>query len=275
MSARISFRDLIAGANLSGVSDKFNGGVESGFPLEEARFDAKKLERVVELYSKVIGRKMKGRFKIISTENYNRASGPGKGIRTMNDYGQQVRFNWDKNLSKRNDFILTSIDYWDETNLDFQKPTRTVTFGPNLNVLQVMDKIVDGLRTGAIRENLNEKPTEDDKKDWLISKGLPKSLARSERKMRDRAEKEGLTDELEMFLGKKETNEFEKGLQNVEKKFTKEVYADPDTVFDDIEDLLSVVAAKKWRTLVVCGMGGIGKCLQSEQTVNIKGLPGL
>lgn len=260
------FRDIMEGSDLSGVSEKFsNKAPEFRIPkdLNEARFDAKKLQKVVDLYSNVLGRKMKGRFKTISTENYNRASGPGKGIRTMNDSGEQVRFNWDAKFSKASDFVLTSLDYWDENNTNFQNPTRTVKFGPDLNVLQVMDRIIDGLKTGrvseSLNEGLNEKRSEAEKEEWLRGKGLPKSLARSERKMRDRASKEGLNDELEVFLGKKESNEFEAGLQDIEKKFTKEVYADPDTIFEDVEDLLSVVAAKKWRTLIVAGMGGVGK----------------
>lgn len=248
------FRDLISGrANrLDFVNEEFE--------LNEVKFDASKLQKVVDLYGSVIGRRMSGKFKTISTEEYNRAMGPGKGIRTMNDAGEQLRFNWDAKLAKVSDFVLTSIDYWDSSNLDFQKPTRTITFGPHLNVLQVMDKIIDGLKTGRITESsLNEKRSREEKQEWLEGKGLPKSLSGSEKAMRARAEKEGILDELEVFLGKAEKNSFEAGLKEVEKQFTKEVYADPETVFEDIEDLLSVVAAGKWRTLVVCGMGGIGK----------------
>ena len=88
----------------------------------------------------------------------------------------------------------------------------------------------------------------------------------------NRAAKVGLSEELEVFLGQAETNTFEANLKKSEEAFSSEVYANPETVFEDIEDLLSVVAAGKWRTLVVCGMGGIGKCLQGEQKVNIRGL---
>lgn len=255
----MKFRDLIE----QRLSASPVNASEPEFALNEVRFNSDKLEKVVLLYGKVIGRKLGGTFKKIAVEDYNRAMGPGKGIRTMNDSGEQLRFNWDAKLAKSSDFILTSIDYWKADNFDFQKPTRTVKFGPNLNVLQVMDHIIDGLKTGRINEHdeiIGEaKRTGAEKQEWLVSKGLPKSLAGSEKGMRDRAEKLGLSEELEVFLGQKESNTFEAGFKEMEQKFTKEVYADPETVFEDIEDLLSVVAAGKWRTLVVCGMGGIGK----------------
>ena len=59
-------------------------------------------------------------------------------------------------------------------------------------------------------------------------------------------------------------------MKQSEKALDKQVFAHPDTVFSDIEDLLSVVASGKWRTLLVTGMGGVGKCLGGDTEVNIK-----
>jgi len=188
-------------------------------------------------------------------ESYKRAMGSGQGIRVMNDTGQMLRFNWDNDLGKETEYDLTSVDYWDSSNKDFQKPTRTAKFAPTLNVVQILDELVKALLTGTV----NEARSSIEKQEWLVSKGLPKSLAGSEKGMRDRAAKIGLSEELEVFLGQKESNSFEGGLQEVQQKFDSQVYANPDTVFEDIEDLLSVVAMKQWRTLVICGSGGLGK----------------
>ena len=241
--------------------------------LSEATFSEKNIQPVVKLYAKLLGKKMGGSFMPLGFEDYNRAMGKGRGLRVMNEKGVQLRFNWDVSLAKDSTMDLTSLDYWDERNTDFQKPTRTVKFGTNLNVIQVLDEIAKALLTGKLNESdVNEARTSQEKREWLVSKGLPKSLAGSEKGMRNRAAKVGLSEELEVFLGQAETNTFEGELKKSETALSSEVYANPETVFEDIEDLLSVVAAGKWRTLIVCGMGGIGKCLQGEQKVNIRGL---
>lgn len=249
--------------------------------IDEAAFRAKNIEKVVGIYAKILSRKMGGRFKALGFEDFKRKMGSGRGYRLMNDDGRMLRFNWDAKLAKNAMYDLTSVDYWEKGNTDFQKPTRTVTFAPELNVLQVMEQIGDALITGSINEAVEhineanlilEKRTAEEKREWLVSKGMAKSFAGSEKVMRDRAAKKGLLEELEVFLGQSETNTFESGLKESTKAFSKETFADPETVFEDIEDLLSVVAAGKWRTLVVCGQGGIGKCVQGETLLNIEGL---
>jgi hypothetical protein len=179
----------------------------------------------------------------------------------MNNAGEMLRFNWDAKLAKDANFMLTSIDYWKKGNVNFEKPTRTITFAPDLNVVQVLGKITSALETGNLAESfeLTEARTKAEREEWVASKGIAKSNANSEQYMIKAAEKAGLGDEVKIFLGQKETNSFEDSLQQVEKQFDGKVYADPETVFEDIEDLLSLVASGKWRTLIICGQGGIGK----------------
>ena len=238
--------------------------------INEVAFNEKRLQKIVDIYSSIMGKQMGGKFKILGLEEFKRKSGSGKGFRGINENGEMIRFNWDSKKSKKAQFDLTSIDYWASSNRDFQKPSRTVTFSPDLNVIQVLGKITDALLTGTIRESqeiideanliLEKKLSWDDRHNWLKSNGLPASKA-SEKNMRavvaDKAPH--LSEQLEVFLGQDETNSFEGGLKAVEKQFDQTVYADPDTVFEDIEDLLGLVAAGKWRTLIICGQGGIGK----------------
>lgn len=243
---------------------------ETELELNEVKFSEKNLERVVELYSSLMGKQMGGKFKKIGLEDYKRKMGPGKGFRVMNSSGEMLRFNWDQKLAKKAQYDLTSIDFWAKGNIDFQKPTRTVKFGSELNVIQVLSKIIDALKTGTIAEAtelideantfLFEKGrTKDEKIEWLEQNGLKRSKAGSVKNMQMAAAEAGLSDVLEVFLGQPESNSFEGELKKVEKVYDQTVYANPDTVFDDIEDLLGLVATKKWRTLIVCGQGGIGK----------------
>lgn len=276
------FRELIGGVGILDLSDEPSRITEQKLDLNkidallnEAAFSEKNLEKVATLYGKILGKRLGGEFAQLGVETYTRKTGPGKGVRMMNEKGAQVRFNYDAKIAKTGNFDLTSIDYWEPTNTDFQKPTRTVMFKTEFNVVEVLDAITTALITGKINEasdicpvcgqtpcnctTIDEARSSQEKQDWLTSKGLPKSLAGSEKGMRDRAAKLGLTDELETFLGMSETNSFEDELKSTEKALDKEVFANPETVFEDIEDLLSVVAKGKWRTLVICGMGGIGK----------------
>ena len=223
--------------------------------LFEAAFSEKNLAKVTQLYSKIMGKRLGGEFKSLGVEKYKRSMGTGQGMRTMNDAGEMLRFNWDDKLGKKSKSDLTSIDYWDSGNKDFQKPTRTVKLGPEMNVVQVLDEITIALKTGKV----NEARTGREKKEWLKQQGMPDYISRSDKEMRARAGKEGKLAELEVFLGSSEKNTFEGGLQEAQKAFDDTIYADPDTVFEDIEDLLTLVAEKKWRTLIVCGQGGIGK----------------
>jgi hypothetical protein len=270
----MKFRDMLNGVGVIDLTPiqktDFTDVKEA---LNEAAFSEKNLEKVAVLYAKILSKRMGGVFSKLGFESYKRKRGPGRGIRFMSEKGKQLRFNYDLKIAKKGNYELTSIDYWDERNTNLQNPTRTILLPSDLNVVQILDKVADGLLTGRINESeLNEARTGDEKRQWLASKGLPKSLAGSVKGMRARAEKEGLLQELEVFLGESESNTLEESLQQTEQTFSKEVYADPETVFEDIEDLLSVVAQRKWRTLIVCGMGGVGKCLQGEQAVNIKGL---
>jgi len=252
-------------------------GIETdNFGLTEATFSEKRLVKVVQLYSKILGKTMGGEFKPLGLESYKRKSGPGKGYRVMNNKGVQLRFNWDTNVAKEGEYTVTSIDYWATNNNDFQHPTRIVKLAPDLNVVQILGKLSDALLTGSIHESkkiLGEaKLSKADREKFVAKHDLPASYSASNHVLNKAAEKRGLTAQLEAFNGSPETNSFEGEIKKVEKAFTKQVYANPETVFEDIEDLLGLVASGKWRTLIVCGQGGIGKCLQAEQTVNVRGL---
>jgi len=268
----MNFRELIEIENIQCYPNSI---------VNEAKFSAKNIEKVVVLYSRLMGKKMGGEFKPLGFETYNRKWGKGKGFRAMNDKGQMLRFNWDEKFAKEALYELTTIDFWDMGNTDFQKPTRTVKLAPEMNVVQILNKIVSALLTGSIRESneifdefneLHEARTKDERTEWALANGLPATAGSGAKYLRTRAAKAGLSEAVEVFLGSSETNSFEGELKTVEKKLDNTVYADPETVFEDIEDVLGLVASGSWRTLIVCGQGGLGKCIQADQMVNVKGL---
>lgn len=260
--------------------------------INEASFSAKNLEKVVKLISKLASRKMGSKlYPLNSAETFKRsggAGGSGIGFRVVDKTGKMLRFNWEKGTKSQ--FVISSVDFWDTT-ASLDKPTRTVKLGKDLNIIKVVDNVMDALLTGKVNEAVDSvdadmdleagitearsKRSQEEKEAWLEGKGLPKSMKYSEKEMRDRAAKEGLSEELEIFLGSSETNSFEDGIVAAEKAFEAKVYADPETVFDDLEDLTRVVAMGKQNSLIVAGMGGVGKTFHVEKIMKeVHGAPG-
>jgi hypothetical protein len=174
------------------MANKLN---EAEIQLNEVKFSEKNLEKVVKLYSSIMGKQMDGAFKPLGMEEFKRKTGVGKGFRVMNNAGEQLRFNWDAKKAKKAQFDLTSIDYWKAGELDFQKPTRTVMFGAELNVIQVLGKITDALKTGTINEaqelieDANDflfegGDTRAERKKWLKDQGLDTSAGQSKKTLR-------------------------------------------------------------------------------------------
>jgi len=241
--------------------------------ITEVKFNEKSLEKVAKLYGKIMGKQMGGEFFKLGIENFKRSKGgAGIGIRTMNKQGEQMRFNWDKKLSKKGLFELTSIDYWRKGDLDFAKPYRRVEFSSLDNVVQVLAKIVTALKTGSINEAteiideaniLCEARSKKEVKDWLKGKGLPDYLSAPSKKdtLATAANKKGLSEELRIFLGEAEVNDLSQALANPTSPLPKEemLFSDPEEVFNDIEDLTSLVASGAWNSLLVIGDPGVGK----------------
>jgi len=252
-----------------------NNNTEYGY-INEASFSEGKLEKVALQYGKILGKKLGGEFKVLDTETFKGDLGSGKGVRTMNNAGHQIRFNYDEALAKMGQgskYYLTSITYWNPSNIDFESPDITIVFHPGANVLDILSKVADTIKTGKIQESLNsfinESPTKKELKAWLTSKGIhPSYSADSKKEFLNKAlKKKGLSEEFAIFAGSKEKNSFEQEIKKAEKDF-ENVYADPKYVFEDIEELTRLVARGEWKSLIVCGMGGIGKTYHVKKTLN-------
>ena len=246
---------------------------ESSFktPINEVKFNEQKLEKVAGLYGKIMGKQMMGEFKRIGIENFKRKSGDGRGIRTMNNKGEQLRFNWDKKLSKKGLFELTSIDYWRPHDIDFGKPYRRVELAQQDNVIQVLAKIVSALKTGSMNESMDfiekandflfeAKSTKEITK-WIQDNDMNPNYAPPSKRdnLKKAAKKAGKLEALMVFLGEEETNDLTERLNNPPKPTKEELYSDPEEVFNDIEDLTSLVATGAWNSLLVIGDPGVGK----------------
>lgn len=278
--------------------------------LNEAEFKKENIAKVMQLYRKLFGKYFGGEFKILAEEEYKKQGEKGTGIRLMNDKNYQLRFNWKlsdsnallkQNKADKTRLYISSIDYWEPTNLDFEKPSTTITFLKSINVVQIWkglakvikkgirgkyslnDLKVDaddlqesntGTSTGKFSDffysSLNEAQADDvswgTRKRFLKDMGIKNAQTRSQasefdKLLKDDPSLQAKFDEyiVEINAGKKESNSTGERLRKADKALEEKVYADPDFVFQDIEDLTTLVAKGGLKSLIVCGMGGVGK----------------
>ncbi len=261
-------------------------GVEN---LDESAFKIENIDHVCDLYGKLMGKKFGSPFRLVGKEKYVKTSGKGLGVRMMNDNGQMLRFNFSSQKTGfsqhfvKNSMVVSSIDYWAEGNKDFEKPTLTVTFNAGINVLDIwagLSKVLLTKKKGTYRlddfvkddvnesydesKELNESPA-DVRVQFLLDKGYPKSYGYSKEFFLNKIKELGIEKDWEEYssiqvdAGKKETNEFGEKIRTAQKKFEDTVYANPDYVFQDIEELTKFVGKGGNKSLIICGMGGVGK----------------
>lgn len=280
--------------------------VDVGSPLTEAQFTRDKLDKVTKLYGKLFGKKFGGEFKVAFTEQFQRQDGTkGFGYRLFNKFGYQLRFGFLKgNITafkitpKRDTFIVDSLDYWDKDNHELDRPTITCSFSASCNVVQIYEKLCALLRKKKVGTfKLDDFITEavdasntrikdraaflKNKKELFKSKGIKVSPLFGDAEAFSQAiEQEGLEDEWNEFYatlekGKRETNSVQNSVKNTQKKMDETVYSDPKYVFEDIKTLTKFVAQGGSKSLIVCGMGGIGKTYEVTSTLRkIYGEPG-
>lgn len=280
--------------------------VDVGMPLTEAQFTRDKLDKVTKLYGKLFGKKFGGEFKVAFTEEFQRQDGTkGFGYRLFNKFGYQLRFGFLKgNITafkvtpKRDTFIVDSLDYWDKDNHELDRPTITCSFSASCNVVQIYEKLcvllrkkkvgtfkLDDFITEAVdASNTKIKEREAflrNNKAFLKSKGIKISPLYTDTAAFGQAvEDAGLEDQWNEFYatlekGKRETNSVQNSVKNTQKKMDETVYSDPKYVFEDIKTLTKFVAQGGSKSLIVCGMGGIGKTYEVTSTLRkIYGEPG-
>lgn len=257
--------------------------------INEAQFKEDKLSKVIELYGRLFGKEFGGPFVLYDLEFVKRRGEKFKGYRTLNPRGYQLRFNFEQgSISKyskttnKDTFICQSIDYWSSDNKQFDKPTLTCTFSAAVNVRQIYEKLCKLLKAEKVGVfnaedvvDLNEaSEIANTRAEFLSSKGFKRSNAYKGNKHFNQFIKDkGLEADWAKFSiniekGKQETNSTQDEFNSVQKQFDDHIYADPKTVFKDIESLATLAANKDIKSLIICGLGGIGKTYHVTKALN-------
>ena len=249
----------------------------------EAQFDKNKLRRVSRLFGILFGKKFGSTFQFFTLETYKKMGTKGMGIRLINDNAQMIRLNFNRDSisygfgnQDRETLVIDGIDFWEQGNSDFGQPTLSCTFPKACNVVQIYKKLslllsqgkrgkfrYDDLKESKekIQEAVRELGSKYDRQAFIDKKGADVDSKKTP--FEEYLKANGLEQEYSDFLveikaGKPETNSTQENIQQVQADFDEHVYANPETVFKDIEDMTEFIAKGGSKALIVCGMGGIG-----------------
>jgi hypothetical protein len=253
--------------------------------LDEVKFSSKRINSVLTLLASLASKKVGSEFKrlegsIFLDVQFKKADGiKGSGALYMNEKGQMLRIGVSKGKgfeNKSNE--LNTFDFW-EAGMDWSKPSRSAIAYPHYNIIDVVNDVLLYVIKGnyPIKESLDEAATQVKSGSKLFLYALSKgweaedAVALTQHSLKSRLNKSGDWDNDEFRGYKKisssEVNSVKVNMKKADKILADRKYADPDLVFNDIEDLAKVVASGAQNSMIVAGMAGIGKTYHIEKTL--------
>jgi len=258
---------------------KFDALLESGETankIDEA-FSEANLRKVGELLASLAGKKLGGQFTYLFSETFKKSNGQkGQGAVFVSTQGVILRFNYLSTV--RGSYTVNAIDYWKGRKLG-DTPNISLTFEPDTNIVEIQDTVWKTILAGKLVESADDmnEDAKADREAFAAKHGIKPSYAGTNYNLKKQAAKLGLEKEFEEEFGSGsieveknvgESTSSQKKWKEDEKKFqNEEIFADPEFVFQDMEEAAKVVARGKWRSLIIAGMGGIGKSYGVKQVL--------
>ena len=250
----------------------------------EAKFNINNMRKVSDLLARIASKKLGAKFQYAWGDNFKKSSGAkGSGARYMSTEGVQIRFN---HVVSKNTFTINSVDYWKKGD-SLTEPSLTIYLAEDVNIVKIKNQIFEAIQTKKVPKiklkdivnesvfqeisDINESP-KDTRAEFLELKGVPTSYAVSVKNFKKQLEKRGLEAEWDQYMqineNDSEKTEFNEKIKQDEKQLGPSgVYADPNFVFEDMKQAAMTIAKGKWRSLIIAGMGGIGKSFGVKQTL--------
>lgn len=262
--------------------------------VNEAAYRAQTIAPLLNKLGRVFGKRFGDEFRVLAPEQFKRSDGvKGTGYRMINSLGHQLRVNFRGVKTALSDefsksaMYINGIDYWAPDNNNWERATINVNFSADCNILQIYNRLLALVKAGKkgkftlqdlASSSMDEAVSKADKSDFLKNKGLKSSAAWGSNKSFEKylADNNAL-DEWYAYIdtGVPETNSTATSMNRVEKKFNEIEYSDPDTVFDDIEQMVTFLArSKDARTVIVSGLGGVGKTYHITKALKAFGTQG-
>ena len=254
--------------------------------IQEASFGMKDLTKVSNLMAKIASKQLGAKFQYAWTDKFiKNDSKKGIGARYLSDTGKQIRFNSYNN--SKGGFVLGGVDYWEKGDT-LTEPSLSLSWNDDVNIVKLKDELFKAIKTRkapklTIQDVLSESILEldeglspDEKKEkrreFAAQNGIGLSYANSAAQLQAQAVKYGIESVYEEWMqvqnGIGEVTSFSKDTSVSQAKLKdNNFYANPKYVFDDIREGAKVIASGHWRSMIVAGMGGIGKTFGIKQTL--------
>ena len=259
--------------------ESISENIEDLILMNEAEFSMKNLERVSELLARIASKKLGASFQFAWMDKFKKANGDsGIGFRYMSPEGKQIRFN--NVLKSVNTFTVNTVDYW-EAGDTLTSPSMTINFNEGINIVQLKEQLFEAIKTKKVPsikyEDLVEASAEEKRTARITFAKNNNIDARMADKygnawLSKQAAELGLEKEyadwMKISLNVSEKTEFDSKIREDEKQLGPSgIYADPEYVFQDMEQAALVVAKGKWRSCIIAGDGGLGKTYGVKQVL--------
>jgi len=184
-------------------------------------------------------------------EQFSKSNGnKGSGYTYILDDGRLIRLNWETNKKSAS---ITSVDMWKSMKED--DPFKNLEIPVDFNIMQTIPYIVKFLKGQSLDEA--KKPSAKKKqaaKKWKVDINLVGAEFWNEVNKQKRWK-----DKPHLAKAAKERSSRKNEVKDAEEKFEKQKIADPNIIFQDLEDLVGLVTNGIQKSLLITGMAGIGK----------------
>jgi hypothetical protein len=218
------------------------------------QFSLKTSEKVLELILKYLNSKLGKLYQLPGFETIKKESGELLyGIHYIDDEGNSIRFNWD--LKGKDSTEIHSVDFFAPENM-FSNPNVTLfLFGES--IAKILPAVVEIFKKR--NQNID------------ISKYYIKESIQRINEIRRKQDDKSVTEPI-VTKAVKERKKKTRTEEDAEKLLDKTEYADPDTIFDDVDAYVDMVINKIQPSLIICGAPGIGKTYGITKRIKDSGL---
>jgi hypothetical protein len=221
------------------------------------QFSLKTSEKVLELILKYLNSKLGKLYQLPGFETIKKESGELLyGVHYIDDEGNSIRFNWD--IKGKDSTEIHSIDFFAPENM-FSNPSVTLfLFGES--VAKILPAVVEIFKTR--NQNID------------ISKYYIKESIQGINELLKRKQDDEFIPKHRPIVTKAEKENLKqlRAEGYATKLLDKTEYADPDTIFDDVDAYVDMVIKKIQPSLIICGAPGIGKTYGITKRIKDSGL---
>ncbi len=219
----------------------------------------KDMAKALELILKYLNSKLGRLYQLPGFETVKSKEGVLLGIHYINDEGKSLRFNWSSKGKLAEE--IHSIDFYEPAKMF--SPTPNVTIKTNgESMARILPAVVETFKKMAV---INI----DKFKDESVKEGrkpIPDAPSKSKNYYQEMKAKMAAIERGEAYT------DISSDYKNAQKLLDQTPYADPETIFDDVDAYIEMVVKRLQPSLIVAGGPGIGKTFGITKKIKSMGL---